>query len=104
MSAGEDLRQARASRYPSLSGRSDYLGTEGNGVLSESRFVTNDGVHVYRDWAVAHQDFTAGIFKGTGIDRATSAQALARAKAEVARRGLAPTVTKAYYGLLDRAT
>jgi len=98
--AAEDVRQARASRYPVLSGRSDYLGTQGNGVLSESRFVTNDGVHVYREWAVAHQDFTAGIFKGTGIDRAAAAQAIARAKAEVARRGLAPTVTKAYYSLL----
>jgi outer membrane protein TolC len=98
--AAEDVRQARASRYPSLTGRSEYLGTQGNGVLPSGRFVTNDGVHVYRDWAVAHQDFTAGILKGTGIDRAASAEALARAKAEVARRGLAPTVTKAYYGLL----
>jgi outer membrane protein TolC len=98
--AAEDVRQARASRYPSLSGRSEYLGTQGNGKLSESRFVTNDGVHVYRDWAVLHQDFTAGLFKGTGLDRTASAEALARAKAEVARRGLAPTATKAYYSLL----
>jgi outer membrane protein TolC len=98
--AAEDLRQARASRYPSLSGRSEYLGTQGNGKLSESRFVTNDGVHVYRDWAVLHQDLTAGILTGTTVNRAATAEALARAKAEVARRGLAPTVTKAYYGLL----
>ncbi len=98
--AAEDLRQARASRYPTLSGRSEYLGAQGNGKLSESRFVTNDGVHVYRDWAVLHQDFNAALFLGTGVDRATSAEALARAKAEVARRGLAPTVTSAYYGLL----
>jgi outer membrane protein TolC len=98
--SAEDIRQARASRYPSLSGRSEYLGTEGNGKLSESRFVTNDGVHVYRDWAVLHQDFTAGIFTGTGIDRAAAAEAVARAKAEVARRGLTPAVTKAYYALI----
>jgi outer membrane protein len=98
--AAEDARQARASRYPSLSGRSEYLGTEGNGKLSESRFVTNDGVHVYREWAVLHQDFTAGLFQGTGLDRAAAAEALARAKAEVVRRGLTPTVTKAYYALI----
>ncbi len=98
--AAEDLRQARASRYPSLSDRTEYLGTQGNGKLSESRFVTNDGVHVYREWAVLHQDFNAGLFVGTGIDRAAAAEALARARAEVARRGLAPTVTKAYYSLL----
>jgi len=98
--AAEDVRQARASRYPVLSGKSDYLGSEGNGKLSESRFVTNDGVHVYRDWAVVHQDFTAGLFKGTGLDRTASAEATARAMAEIARRGLVPTVTKAYYSLL----
>ena len=98
--AAEDLRQARASRYPSLSDRTEYLGTQGNGKLSEGRFVTNDGVHVYREWAVLHQDFNAGMITGVSVDRAASAVALARAKAEVARRGLAPTVTKAYYALL----
>ena len=98
--AAQDLLQARLSRYPSFSGRSEYLGTQGNGKTPNGRYVTNDGVHVYRDWAVLHQDITAGTFNGIGMDRAAAAEALARAKAEVARRGLAPTVTKAYYGLL----
>jgi hypothetical protein len=62
-SAREDRKQARAALYPSLSGRSEYLGTQGNGKLSESRFVTNDGVHVYRDWAVVHQDLSPGTLK-----------------------------------------
>lgn len=100
MAANEDRRQARAGFYPSLSGRSEYLGTEGNGKLSESRFVTNDGVHVYRDWAVVHQDLSPGTLSGIGIERASAAQALARAKLEVARRGLAATVTKDYYALI----
>jgi outer membrane protein TolC len=98
--AAEDLRQARASRYPTLSDRTEYLGTQGNGKTPNGRYVTNDGVHVYREWAVVHQDFNAGLFLGTGIDRASVAEAVARAKAEVARRGLAPTVTRAYYSLL----
>ncbi len=98
--ANEDRKQARAALYPSLSGRSEYLGTEGNGKLSESRFVTNDGVHVYRDWAVVHQDLSPGTLSGSGIQRATANQALARAKLEVARRGLAATVTKNYYALI----
>lgn len=98
--AAEDVRQARASRYPTLSDRTEYLGTQGNGTTPNGRFVTNDGVHVYREWAVVHEDFNAGLFLGTGIDRAAAAQAVARARAEVARRGLAPTVIKAYYGLL----
>ncbi len=100
MAANEDRRQARAALYPSLSGRSEYLGTEGNGKLSESRFVTNDGVHVYRDWAVVHQDLSPGTLSGVGIQRASAAQALARAKLQVARRGLAATVTKDYYTLI----
>ena len=98
--AAEDVRQARAARYPSLSDRTEYLGTQGNGKTPTGRFVTNDGVHVYREWGVVHEDFNAGLFTGSGIDRAAAAQAVARARAEVARRGLAPTVTKAYYGLL----
>ncbi len=35
---------------------------------------------------------------GTGYTRAKAAEALANAKAEIARRGLAVTVTKNYYG------
>ena len=57
----EDVQQARAAARPSLSGKSEYLLTQGNGVFPTGRFVTNDGVHVYRDWAVVHQDFTAAV-------------------------------------------
>jgi outer membrane protein TolC len=98
--ASEDRQQARAALYPSLSGRAEYLGTQGNGKLSESRFVTNDGVHVYRDWAVAHQDLSPGTLGGSVLQRAGAAQALAHAKLAVARRGLAATVTKNYYALI----
>ena len=98
--AAEDLRQARAARYPTLSDRTEYLGTQGNGKTPDGRFVTNDGIHVYREWGVVHEDFNAALFAGTGIDRAAAVRAVARARAEVARRGLAPTVTKAYYSLL----
>lgn len=100
MVAREDARQARSAVYPALSGRSEYLGTQGNGKLASGRYVTNDGVHVYRDWAVLHQDLSPGVLLRTGVQRAGAAEALARAKAEVARRGLVPSVTKAYYGLI----
>lgn len=98
--AHEDSRQARTALYPSLSGRSEYLGTQGNGKLSESRFVTNDGVHVYRDWAVVHQDLSPGAMSRIGAHRANVAEALAGAKVQIARRGLAATVTRNYYALL----
>ena len=97
--AHEDVLQARASQRPNVSFQSDYLGTQGNGVLPSGRFVTNDGVHVYREWGVLHQDFTAALTK-SGPRRAEAAEMLAKARAEIARRGLALTVTKAYYALL----
>jgi outer membrane protein len=97
--AHEDLRQARAARKPSLSGKSEYLGTEGDGAFPGGRFVTNDGVHVYRDWAVVHEDVIASVTK-TGVQRAAEAEALAKAKTEIAKRGLGATVAKAYYALL----
>jgi len=97
--AREDLVQARAAQRPSASFRSEYLGTQGNGVLPSGRFVSNDGVHLYRDWSIVHQDFTAALTK-TGPQRAAAAETLAQARAEIARRGVAVTVTRAYYTLL----
>jgi outer membrane protein TolC len=98
--ARQDRLQARTALYPSLSARSEYLGTEGNGKIPTSRFVTNDGVHVYREWAVVHQDLSPGTFTRVAVQRASAAETLARARVEIARRGLAPTVAKSYYGLL----
>ncbi|MFL6415998.1 MAG: TolC family protein [Bryobacteraceae bacterium] len=100
LSAHEDFRQSREALYPSLSGRSEYLGTEGNGKLPSGRFVTNDGVHVYREWAVVHQDLSPGTLSRSGVQRADASQAVARARLEVARRGLVATVTKNYYTLI----
>ena len=97
--AREDLLQARAAQRPSVSFKSEYLGTQGNGVLPSGRFVSNDGVHLYRDWGIVHQDFTAALTR-TGPQRAAAAETLAQARAEVARRGLTVTVTRAYYALL----
>ena len=98
--AHEDTRQARAALYPSVSGRSEYLGTQGNGKLPSGRFVTNDGVHVYREWSIVHQDLSPGSLSRSAVRRMEAAEALARAKSEIARRGVAATVTRNYYALL----
>ena len=95
--AHEDSLQARNGMLPSISYRQEYLGTQGNGKTPNGRYVTNDGVHVYRAWGVFHQDFSAGFFSGAPYKRAAAAAALADAKSEVARRGLVVTVTKAFY-------
>ena len=99
--AHEDAVQARAALYPAVGLRSDYLNTQGNGKLPSGRYVTNDGVHVYREWATAHQDLSPGTLTKSGLQRATALEAVARARAEVARRGLVVTVTRAYYALVN---
>ena len=98
--AHEDRLQARDSLLPSISYSQQYLGTQGNGKLASGRFVTNDGVHVYRVWGVVHQEFPAGFFTLSPYKRAIAAAAIAQAKAEIARRGLTVTVNSLYYGLI----
>ncbi len=98
--AHEDYRQARNGMLPSISYHQEYLGTEGNGKTPNGRYVTNDGVHVYRAWGVFRQDFPPGFFSGAPYKRAAAAAAIADAKAEIARRGLVVTVTKAFYTLV----
>jgi len=97
--AQEDRLQTRNTMLPSASATSQYLGTEGNGKIPGGRFVTNDGVHVYRAWGVFRQDLSPDTYLGTSYHRAKAAEALAQEKAEIAQRGLTVTVTKNYYGL-----
>jgi outer membrane protein TolC len=99
--ARQDTLQAQAALKPSVGLSSQYLNTQGNGKWSVGRYVTNDGVHVYREWAVFHQDLSPGTLMRTGVQRATAAEAVARAKQEIAQRGLTVTVTRAYYALVN---
>jgi outer membrane protein TolC len=101
-SAHEDRVQARAAMLPSVSDLSAFLNTQGTGNpdVPEGRFVTNDGVHVYRQWAVLHEDLSPTTYLRSGLNRVAAGEAIAKAKAEIARRGLAVTVTKAYYALV----
>ncbi len=98
--ARQDRVQAKSSLLPSLSHTTQYLGTQGNGFAPSGRFVTNDGVHVYRSWGVLHQELSPNTVLMTGYRRAQAAEALSNAKVEIAQRGLAVTVTKNYYALV----
>jgi outer membrane protein TolC len=99
-SAREDRIQARNNLLPNFSESTQYLNTMGNGRISDGRFVTQDGVHVYRQWGIMKQDLSPATLMGTAVTRARAAEALANAKSEIARRGLVVTVTKAYYLLV----
>jgi outer membrane protein TolC len=98
--AHEERIQARAALLPSVNFTSQYLNTQGNGVLPSGRYVTNDGVHVYRTWGVFRQILPTSTLQFAPYKRTIAAEAQARAKAEIARRGLVVTVTKNYYDLV----
>src|SRR5437867_11110355 len=98
--AREDRIQAKSALLPSASHTTQYLGTQGNGLAPSGRFVTNDGVHVYRSWGIVHQDITPNTFFRSSLRRAQAAEALAAARVEIAQRGLAVTVTRNYYALV----
>ncbi len=98
--AREDRLQARAAGLPSVGLQTSALLTQGNGRTPTGRFVTNDGVHVYRQWGVVHQDFSLANLMMLGDRRGAATEAMARAKAEIAHRGLKLTVTDDYYALV----
>ncbi len=88
--AKEDTAQARANRLPTLNAFNQMIYTQGNGTPS-GVFVANDGVHVYNEQAVVHEDLFALARHGE-VNRALAAEAVAKAKIEVggARAGARP--------------
>jgi outer membrane protein TolC len=96
--AGEDTRQVRAANLPSVNAFNQYIYTEGNRTLS-GVFVANDGVHVYNEQAVVHQELLPLVRHGE-LNRAQAAEAVAKAKTEVAARGLNATVIQDYYAIV----
>jgi outer membrane protein TolC len=98
--ARENRVQARAAMLPSIDETTQYLNNEGNGISPVGRFVTQDGVHVYREWGVVTENMPGTFFINSGPRGAAYQEALARAEQEIARRGLVVTVTAAYYALV----
>ncbi|MGH9734985.1 MAG: TolC family protein [Candidatus Acidiferrales bacterium] len=100
-SAKEDRVQARNAILPTISYTSQALLAEGNGGRTKiGRFVTQDGVHVYRSWGELKEDLSPANYLLATYDHGRAAEAVAQAKAEIARRGLTVTVTNLYYGLI----
>ena len=98
--AYEDTVQAHGGILPTITATTQYLGTQGNGITPTGRYVTNDGVHVYRAWGVLHENISGNTLMTTAYRRSLAAHAISKAKMEIARRGLTVTVTKNFYGLV----
>jgi outer membrane protein TolC len=97
--ARQDRLQAKAALLPTLNYVNQFIYTQPNGTPS-GVFIANDGVHVYSSEGNVHADlFAPG--KRADYQRAQAAEALARAKTEIAGRGLVVTVVQSYYGLIS---
>jgi len=96
--ATEDRLQARAATLPSLNAFNQFIYTQGNGTPTGA-YVANDGVHVYNEQAVVHEEALTLIRHGE-INAAAAAEAVAKAKVGIAARGLNLTVVQDYYAIV----
>ena len=100
-----DKVQARAALLPNVNFTSQFLYTQGQGIPTGTKFpptlptfVANNGVHEYIAQGVISQALAGGVV--ADYRRAAALEAVARAKQEIAARGLAVTVVQAYYAFL----
>ena len=95
--AHQDLVQSRGALLPNVSYNMQTLYTEPSSRGSHNPvFIANNGIHEYLAQGNVHQNLSLQTFADYG--RASAAQAAARAKSEIALRGLAVTVSQAFYG------
>jgi outer membrane protein TolC len=95
--AHEDAVQAKAALLPTASALSGFIYTQPNGTVS-GVFVPNDGPRVWTEQLTAHADvYDPG--KRAEYRRSLAAEAVAKAKADLAARGLVATVTQNFYGM-----
>src|SRR6266568_1102675 len=93
--AKENRVQSRAALLPNVNYNAGFIYTQGNGT-SSGRFIAANGVHEYLSEGNAHQALS--LQNVAEYRRAGAEEALAKARYEIATRGLAVAVTQAYYG------
>jgi outer membrane protein TolC len=96
--AAEDRVQSRAGLLPSMSGVLQYIYTQPNGTPS-GVFVPNDGPNVYYAYGTVHADLISPV-KWAEYKGVAAAEAAAKARADVAARGLVATVVQDYYAMV----
>ena len=95
--AHEDKVQARAALLPNVNYNNQFIYTEPNGTPA-GVFVAANSVHEYISEGNVHQ--AIGLTNYADYRKARALEAVARAKAEVAKRGLVVAVVQGYYGLI----
>src|SRR6266446_3896071 len=95
--AREDKMQARDALLPGVNYNTQALYTESNGPGNPVRYIANNSVHEYISQGNVHQ--TLDLASISSFRRTSAAAAVARAKAEIASRGLVVTVVQNYYAV-----
>jgi outer membrane protein TolC len=96
--AKEDKVQSRAALLPNVDFTTSFLYTQGGGTLGVGRFIANNGVHEYVAEGNVRQ--VVSLENIAEYRRTRAAEAVARARAEIASRGLVVTVVQTYYGFI----
>jgi outer membrane protein TolC len=96
--AREDTVQARVALLPNVVGFNQFIYTQPNGTPS-GVFVANDGPHIYNQQLIVHGEVYSPL-KMADYRRALAAEAVARARYDLAARGLLAVVVQDYYGLI----
>ena len=94
--AHENSNQSLASLLPSVNYNNEILYTQPGGATGV-RFIANNAPHEYISQGNVHE--TIGVAEIAEFRRVSAAAALAKAKAEIASRGLTVTVVRLYYTL-----
>jgi outer membrane protein TolC len=93
--ARQDRFQAGAALLPSVTYNNQAIYTKS--AANAPIFIANNGTHEYLSQANVHESIDlAGV---SNFRRASAAAAVARAKAEIASRGLVVTVVQNYYAV-----
>src|SRR5438445_8798246 len=94
--AREDRVQSRAALLPNVNYTTEFLYTQSNGTRTNApRFITNNAVHEYVSQGNAHQ--VLSLQDVAEYRRTRAAEAVARARAEIATRGVVVSGVKAIY-------
>jgi outer membrane protein TolC len=99
--AREDAIQAKAALLPNAAAVNQFIYTQPNGTDTGVHIAAN-GPREYLHQAVVHSDVYSPE-KIAGYRKSQVAEALARAKAELAARGVTATVVEHYYGMVAAA-
>jgi outer membrane protein TolC len=95
--ARQDRYQAGTALLPSVNYTTQALYTQSNGPGNGVRYIANNAVHEYISLGNVHE--VLDLASVSNFRRVSAATAVARARAEIASRGLVVTVVRSYYAV-----